>query len=358
MKILFDATVFEIPFTGVAKSTLCLYEYCIKMDPNLDVCGFIRNKTYSKLPDNIKLHKLNKKVFEKTYSQSTIYRILDTYKPDILHFPWNGNIPLKFKGGMTVMTLHDVLPLEIPYYFVSTNQKTNYLKSLQQDIDNCDVIFTDSMYSKRQIENNFRVRSEIIVNYWAPTLSKNQSFIQKKPEFQYFIYVGGYASRKGLDSLIKAFFSLYESKKTKCKLLFTGTPLFISNDFKELIEKGKKLGIIEERGYLSDDELIFLISNSVALIYLSKHEGFGLPPLEAMNLGCPVITTRYSSIPEVCGDSAIYVEPNDIDEVATKMLLLENSADIREEFRCKGLLQASSFSWEKTAETFLNHISK
>jgi glycosyltransferase involved in cell wall biosynthesis len=358
MNILFDATVLEIPFTGVAKSILCLYENCFKIDPCIHFNGFIKDKPFSELPSYIKLHRFKKAYFAESYSKNTIKPVVESIKPDIIHFPWHGNIPCRFKNVKTVMTLHDVLPLEIPNFLGNIKQKNLYINKMQKDIDKCDVIFTDSFYSKKQIENNFSVKHEIIVNYLAPTLStcKNNTF--KKPNFQYFIYVGGYSSRKGLDSLIKAFLSLYEKNKTKCKLLFTGTPLTISNDFHRLMEKGKELGIIEERGYVSDDELSILISNSVGLLYLSKYEGFGLPPLDAMGLGCPVITTKYSSIPEICGDAVLYVEPNDINEVAEKMLLLENNNDLRDDLRRKGLIQASSFTWGKTAKIFLDNISR
>ncbi|MHB9056561.1 MAG: glycosyltransferase family 4 protein [Paludibacteraceae bacterium] len=358
MNILFDATVFEIPFTGVAKSTLLLYENCYEIDPHLFLNGFIKNETFSELPNIINLHKLQKNLFSGLYSKKSISQVVKKLKPDVIHFPWHGNIPCKFNDAMTVMTLHDVLPLEIPNYLGNSKQKKLYINKIQKDIDRCDVVFTDSFYSKKQIKKIFHVVGKIIVNYLAPTLSKCKSNTFKKPDFQYFIYVGGYAPRKGLDSLVKAFFSLYENKKTKCKLLFIGNPGPISRDFQILMEKGKKLGIVEERGYISDDELSFLLSNAVALLYLSKYEGFGLPPLDAMNVACPVITTNYSSIPEICGDAVIYVEPDDIEAVAKKMLLLENSNDLRDELRDKGLIQASSFSWGKTAKIFLDNISK
>lgn len=357
MNILFDATVLEIPFTGIAKSTLCLYENCYTLDPHIQFDGFIKKEPSSKLPDIINLHKLQKRFFSVPYSKKSIEQIVKKTKPDVIHFPWHGNIPHKFDNVKTVMTLHDVLPLEIPNYFENGKQEHLYKSKLQEDIDKCDVIFTDSFYSKKQIEKNFDVRCKTLVNNLAPTLSQRKNPAFKKPSFQYFIYVGGYAPRKGLDSLAKAFFSLYENKKTKCKLLFIGNPGPISNDFQRLVEKGKKLGIVEEKGYISDNELAVLISNSVALMYLSKYEGFGLPPLDAMNLGCPVITTNYSSIPEICGDAVIYVEPDDIDAIAEKMLLLESNSDIRDDLRRKGLVQASCFSWKKTAKTFLDHVS-
>src|SRR5450830_39340 len=127
MNILFDATVLEIPFTGVAKSVLYLYENCQKIDPNINFYGFIKDKPFSKLPSYITLCHLQKNFFEKKYSKSTINREVKRTKPDIIHFPWSGNIPFKFKNLKTVMTLHDVLPLEIPNFFGSRGQKYSYI---------------------------------------------------------------------------------------------------------------------------------------------------------------------------------------------------------------------------------------
>lgn len=358
MKILFDATVFEIPFTGVAKSTLYLYENCLKINPSIEFNGFIKEKAYSHLPDNIRLHKLNKKWFEKIYSKNTINRMIDTYNPSIIHFPWSGNIPSKFKNIKTVMTLHDVLPLEIPNYLGSYSQKLKYIRKVQRDIDKSDVIFTVSNYSKNQILKNFKVKNNIIVNYSAATIPSIQGKSFRNLDYQYFIYVGGYSSRKGLDSLIKAFFMLCNKKRTKSKLLFTGVPGPISKDFDRLILEGKRIGIIEEKGYVSDQELAELLTNAIGLVYLSKYEGFGLPPLEAMSTGCPVVTTKYSSIPEICGDAAMYVNPDNITEVAEIMELLEKDVQLRNECKAKGINQSLLFSWEKTANIFLTNILK
>jgi glycosyltransferase involved in cell wall biosynthesis len=358
MNILFDATVLEIPFTGIAKSTLLLYQKCYELNSNIIINGFLKKQPFSDLPENIKIHRLRDYFYRNLYSKNSISRTINRFNPDIIHFPWNGNIPSVFKNTKTVMTLHDVLPLEIPNYFGNDTNKQLYITKTQNDLERCDIVFTDSFYSKKQIENNFHIKNEIKVNYLAPTMSQRMDMTFKKPDFEYFVYVGGYDQRKGLDALIKAYFRLYESNKTSCKLIFTGKPGPISADFQRLIEKGRTLGIIEERGYVSDNELSHLISNSVCLLYLSKYEGFGLPPLDAMNLGCPVITTKYSSIPEICGDAALYVEPDNIEEVCEKMSLLEDKKDLRNVLKQKGILQASSFTWEKTARLFLDTISQ
>ena len=358
MNILFDGTVFEIPFTGVAKSALCLYKKYLELNKATDFTGFIKDKPFSTLPKGIELIKLQKYFYERLYSKNTINRIIKKIKPDVIHFPWSGNIPCKFKRVITVMTLHDVLPLEIPNYFYSARKEKEYINKVQKDIDRADLIFTDSNYSKQQIKKNFKVKNNIIVNYLASPLHTINESDCKKPDFEYFIYVGGYAARKGLDSLVKAFISLHKNGKSKTKLLFTGIPKPLNSDFNALMEKGKKIGIIEERGYVVDEELAFLLSNSIGLLYLSKHEGFGLPPLEAMSLGCPVVTTKFSSIPEICGNSAIYVDPDNINEITQAMEKLEKNMDLRSEFKEKGLVQASLFSWEKTANNYKKYLSE
>ena len=95
------------------------------------------------------------------------------------------------------------------------------------------------------------------------------------------------------------------------RLVLAGEPHYFSADFRSMVERGRSAGWLEELGYVSDAELAALYGRALALAYPSKYEGFGLPPLEAMVLGCPVITTRGTSLPEVCGDAAVYVDPDD-----------------------------------------------
>ena len=94
------------------------------------------------------------------------------------------------------------------------------------------------------------------------------------------------------------------------------------------------------------------------IIYLSKYEGFGMPPLEAMTYGCPVITVNSSSIPEVCGDSVVYVDPQNYYDVAKKMFELVNDNVLTSKFIIKGVERSKLFTSENSAKLFLKHISK
>ena len=107
-------------------------------------------------------------------------------------------------------------------------------------------------------------------------------------------------------------------------------------------------------GYVSDEELRALYESAMWFVFPSIYEGFGIPPLEAMNCGCPVLASNAASIPEVCGDAALYFNPNDADELAALLLRVSKDAELRAEFSRKGLARAQEFSWENAARQILD----
>ena len=166
------------------------------------------------------------------------------------------------------------------------------------------------------------------------------------------MYLGGYDKRKGIEHIIKAFIQ----GGFKEKLYIIGKQNYISKDFENLIQKAIKLDIVQELGYVAENELPQLIHNAKALLYPSKYEGFGLPPLEAMSLGCPVITTKYTSIPEICDDACIYIEPQNIQEIIDAINTLNNNEAYRNELINNGYKRAKLFSWEKSASDFISNL--
>jgi glycosyltransferase involved in cell wall biosynthesis len=246
------------------------------------------------------------------------------------------------------------LPLSIPHYFSSNSEKEKYKKSLQKSIDRADLIITNSNYSKQQIISNFDLDVEPEVIYHGIELL-NESTINEC-NFRYFLYVGGYDPRKGIEKMLKIFLKLHDKKELESKLVLTGAQHYFSDSFKNLVLKGVNKGIIIEKGYVSESELFSLYSNAIALVYPSKYEGFGLPPLEAMSVGCPVITTKCTSIPEVCGDAAYYINVDDEIDFSNALIELENNQQLRNELINKGKAQASQFSWTSTAKLFLGKL--
>ena len=141
-------------------------------------------------------------------------------------------------------------------------------------------------------------------------------------------------------------------------MVLTGTPRYYSDAFRTLINTGKELGIVREAGYVDEHMLVDLLRRALALVYPSRFEGFGLPPLEAMTAGCPVITTRHTSLPEVCGDAVLYVEPDDHAEFGNALIAVEQNAGLREDLRARGYKQSKTFSWDHAATMFLDAITK
>ena len=113
---------------------------------------------------------------------------------------------------------------------------------------------------------------------------------------------------------------------------------------------------VKKIGYINDNELKSLYENALGFLYPSLYEGFGLPPLEAMALGCPVIVSNRSSLPEVCGDAALYCDPKDSVDISDKMKLLINDTDLRLSLEKKGLERSKLYSWAKAAEQTLDII--
>ena len=258
------------------------------------------------------------------------------------------------------MTIHDVIPLALPdIHFRFSFEETIYRWTSQQSIYNADLIITDSEYSKRDIYRYLDCRSEILVVPPANFLNadKWKRASRQLQSEKHYLYFGGYDLRKGLDVLVVTFHELFAAGLVKLPLIIAGQPRYKKMPgLKEKITAAVKDGAIVQTGLVSDSELVHLLRSAKALIYPSRYEGFGLPPLEAMTFGCPVITTRATSIPEVCGDAALYVPPGDRCELAKGILEIENNGGLRQDLRFRGIKRAKLFSWDKSARVFLDAL--
>jgi alpha-1,3-rhamnosyl/mannosyltransferase len=168
------------------------------------------------------------------------------------------------------------------------------------------------------------------------------------------LYVGGYDKRKGIESMLKVFIALHEREKLQSKLLLVGNAHHYSQELKELLHQGQRKNAVAELGYVPDFVLANLYANAKALIYPSKFEGFGLPPLEAMALGCPVITTKCTAIPEICGDAVYYIDPENEEAFQSSLIDVEKNLELRDKLARDGLEQAKKFTWDNASKTFLD----
>jgi glycosyltransferase involved in cell wall biosynthesis len=220
-------------------------------------------------------------------------------------------------------------------------------------------IFTISQASKDDIIKEYGIPGyRIAVTYpGVKEKAESRKQITSMDEFKnkygikkdYILFVGTLQPRKNIARLIEAFSKI----KTDIELVIVGKKGWL---YEEILAAPKKYGVENKVKFLdsvSNEELPYFYQNAVSFVLPSLYEGFGLPVLEAMKYGCPVVISNISSLPEVGGDAVLYVDPQSVDDIKNKLELIINDEKLRKELIEKGYKQVKKFSWEKTARETL-----
>lgn len=255
-----------------------------------------------------------------------------------------GYMPPAFSARSYVVTLHDLIPLRSATKLLAA-RCAFFQFVVRPAARRAARILTVSEFSRREIIDWLDVPPERVVvvgNGVDPKYCPGED--QSKYTFPYVLYVGGNKPHKNLRRLMAAFAS--PAIPSEFKLVLSGD----SNS--ELASIICELGIGERivfAGRLSEDELVRLYRGAAALALVSLYEGFGLPILEAMACGTPVVTSNSSSLPEVAGEAAVYVDPISIDSIAGGISVVLRDESLRSRLRQAGLERAGRFSWDRTA---------
>ena len=287
---------------------------------------------------------------------------------DLYHIPQNG-IGFPFDYNLNVIvTIHDLIP-----YLMPETVGKGYLERFLRDIPNIislsKGIITVSEYSKKDILRFFPryPQNKIFVtplaaneNFKPLPIAECTNYLKNNFNLTdpYILYLGGFSPRKNVLGLIKAFHNILTDLNKPYKLLLGGS---LKDDGLQLKEYTHSNGLdtsVIFTGYLSDAALPFLYNGCEAFIYPSLYEGFGLPPLEAMSCKKPVITSNVTSIPEVTKDSAILIDPLNIDELSYSIRSLLKNDSLKIELGEKGYKRSLQFSWRQTALNTLNCYTK
>lgn len=301
------------------------------------------------------------------WDEVNIPNILHDNEVEIYHVPQNG-IGLPFdKPCRMIITLHDIIPYRMPET-VGPNYLKIFLKEIPRIIPQCDGIITVSNFSKEDIMKEFNFPGDkIFVTHLAPEdiyvphdKQISKSLINNLYNIQgdFILYIGGFSPRKNIIGLMEAFSKLLAKYRKDIKLVIAGKK-GISYDIYRL--RAEQLNISEKvifPGFISMEHLPYLYSASELFVYPSFYEGFGLPPIEAMACGIPVIASNSTSIPEIVGDNTISINPNDTDELFEAMLKVLEDDSLRESLITKGLVRASELSWRDTALKTLKAYNK
>jgi glycosyltransferase involved in cell wall biosynthesis len=285
--------------------------------------------------------------------------LIKTGAPDIVHA--NCYQAPKVPGARLVYTVYDVSFWTVPEFTTEANRLVCQCGVLQA-LQNADGFVFISESSRGEFDRMLPGWLERNKKPWVvtPLGSKNQAPAEtmRPGSSDYWLAVGSLEPRKNYETLLTAMEIYWERSSQRLPLKIAGGAGWKSEQLQQRIEALHARGMVAHLGYVPDAQLPALYASAEALIFPSWYEGFGLPVLEAMTLGCPVICSLRTSLPEVGGDAPLYVEPSDASQIAETMLQLESDENLRLQRSWAGLAQAAGFSWERTAKQTLEFYQR
>jgi len=256
------------------------------------------------------------------------------------------------------LTIYDMIPFLYPHFF--TGRIIHQVKKAIDSLSPSDFVICISESTRADFLNLVKFDSSRVFVIPLGTSDSFNHFIKatqvervkrkyKIPEGQYILSVATLEPRKNLKQLINAFQTVVEQEKLdNLHLVLIGAK---GPHYKKLYKEINMPSRLRDRiiftGYIPDRDLCPLYSGALVFVYLSFYEGFGLPPLEAMKCGAPVITSNTSSLPEVVGDAGILISPYDLDDICHNIINIYRNEALRNQLSSQSLQQAKKFSWKK-----------
>jgi glycosyltransferase involved in cell wall biosynthesis len=299
-----------------------------------------------------------------TWEHLKLPGIVKSIHPDVFHGPAN-TLPLKLSCP-SVMTIHDFYHIYCPEHL--SWLRRHYLANvIPRSLRSATRIIADSNNTKLDAVRLANVSLDKIETIYLGGLNydEEEMFLRNEETLNklgiaapYLLSVGSSLPHKNLPRLIKAFGRV--SHQIPHNLILVGEKFGYGNALQAVANKELKnqQNRIRHVGFITRQELITLYRKADAFVLPSLYEGFGIPALEAMQCGCPVISSQLSSLPEVCGDAAEYFDPLNIDNMAESILRVASDSILQSAMRERGDLQSKKFSWQKMASETLNVYHK
>ncbi|RLG11279.1 hypothetical protein DRN73_05760 [Candidatus Pacearchaeota archaeon] len=365
-KLIINATNVGKKISGIGRGTLSLLKEIDKLlglnkIPEYEIIVYANKKMYS--------------VFSQ-FNNLKIKYVTDLLSPDIgfrghfLRLIWTNFLGLKEKNSIIFNTSQlegQIIPLSkrknviitliydlIPYIYKFPKQVYYYKYFLPFVINNSYKIITVSNYSKNLIQYIYKCDAKKIIV--IPLGVSENFYLTNQERKNWILYVGRFHKIKNINGIIKAFSILINRYKLDYKLILVGPNNLDLNQY-NFLDKNLKSRISIYIN-INDIKLRELYNTASLFIFPSFYEGFGLPPLEAMACGCPVVVSNTTSLPEVCGDAAYYVNPYNIENIAEGMYKVLTDFSLRKTLIKKGLERVKQFSWEKAIKKFLKIVEK
>jgi glycosyltransferase involved in cell wall biosynthesis len=282
--------------------------------------------------------------------------VLMREQPDVFHAP-HYVLPVAVRSR-SVVTIHDCIHLMFPQYLPNRAAYAYARGAMWSAARKSDRILTVSEASKRDILHFFNVPPEKIVviyngideRFWIQPSVEEIARVRERFQLDhgFVLYAGTIKPHKNLVRLIEAFAALRKGEFEELKLLIIGDEISKLPALRRAVHSHKLHKHVRFLGFLPDETLAALYRLAAVFVFPSLYEGFGLPPLEAMASGTPVVTSNVSSLPEVAGDAAILVDPYDVSSIVDGVRRVLTEPSLADELRRKGLTRARDFSWERS----------
>lgn len=378
MRIGIDARFYRSSTAGIGRYTRALLKELMKIDKKNLYTVFITpadEKEYDEEIKNLKpastvgglkIKNFVKKVVDIPHysisEQTKFLKILSKEKFDLVHFT-NFNHPLLYHGKF-IVTIHDLTLMLYPPIKSrqSILRKIGLKMTLNNAVKNARIIIADSHATKKDIVKVLKADSDLIKvvhigldsDYYLPkklpATYQLKRYGIKKP---YLLFISQWRPHKGILQLVEAFVVLKNKSKIPHQLVIIGKP---NPDFPEIplaLSSSPYASDIITPGFIAEEDLPNLYRQADLFVFPSHYEGFGLPPLEAMASGVPVVASKVSCMSEILGEAAVYFDPYEPADMADKIHKTLINADLQKEMIKKGFHQIKKYSWAKMARETL-----
>ncbi|MDP2726576.1 MAG: glycosyltransferase family 1 protein [Dehalococcoidia bacterium] len=284
-----------------------------------------------------------------------------TGQMDIFHSPDYLLPPVR--RGARVLTVHDLTFLVVPQY--AEPKLARYLaRALPNSIQQATLVLADSENTRQDLISLLRVPPEKVAVLYAGidpsfvpvTDTAHLAKVRAKYGLDgpFILNVGTLEPRKNLEGLLRAYALLREERNLPHRLVLAGGKGWLYEGLFRIAEEQKLGEAVSFLGYVSDEDLPALLSLADVFVYPSFYEGFGLPPLEAMACGTPVVASRAPCLPEILGEAALFIDPTDHQDLAATILRVLEDSDLRQVLLARGRAQAAKYTWTASAEKALH----
>jgi glycosyltransferase involved in cell wall biosynthesis len=367
MRIILDFRIFGPECGGLGRYNQKLLENLVKIDQENEY--IILRRDFSpkiNLPKNFRIKIVNIKWYSLS-EQILLPLLIYSLKPDLVHFP-HFNVPMLYRGKY-VITIHDLIVSHFPSIKASTlGRFTFYIKrwaynlTIKNAIHKADKIIAVSKFTKQDIVEYFKLSTKqaekIKVIYEGISFKDANQNLEIKLPANFFLYVGVAYPHKNLEFLVDAFAEYLKYYPDyfliligKRNYFYARLEQYIKQNYKNIVDK------IIYKGFVPDLELSAYYKQASAFIFPSLYEGFGLPPLESMQHGTVVVSSRSSCLPEVLGEAALYFDPTNKQDLVNKLEIITKNTELKNNLIAKGQVLVTKYSWTEMTKQIMKIYS-